>query len=79
MTDKNQLRAHSDLMVSLKRSTTLPQRAFFFLRRADILSRNRWHFDTGCKRAAQLSAVVALQLGTDARRQLQVAQAGNCL
>lgn len=65
-------------MVSIKRSTTLPQRAFFFLLRVDILSRNRWHSDAGCKCAAQLSVIV-LQLGTDAHRQLQVAQAGNCL
>lgn len=78
MTYKNQLCARSDLMVSLKRCTTLPQRAFVLLLRVDALSTNRWHFDTGCKCAAQLSAIV-LQLGTDAHRQLQVAQAGNCL
>lgn len=54
--NKNQLCARSDPMVSLKRSTTLAQRAFVFLLRVDVLSTNRWHFDTECKCAAQRSA-----------------------
>lgn len=48
-----------------------PQRAFSSPHPVDILSRNRWHFGTVCKCAAQLSVII-VQLVTDAHRQLHL-------